>query len=304
MNFVEFRQLQHFYLVAKLGSITKVAKRLHMAQPAISISIQKLEEEIGVQLIDRNQKPLALTAEGQAFWQGASDVLERLQDMIMEMDDYKYSHKGTIRIGIPPMLGAFLIPRIFKEFREIYPGIELLSVEEGTLAIQKQLEQGDLDVAVIMMNDLSANLEVVPITTGELCVCLPAGHPLDIFEKIPIWELKEEPFVLLQESTYVRKLILQECAKHGFTPKIAFSSSQIITLLGLVEQGVGITFLLESIVKKEADLIVRPLAQPISFKAGLAWSKNRYISNATRAFIDFIKAFSLSFEEGRQEKEQ
>jgi DNA-binding transcriptional LysR family regulator len=212
-----------------------------------------------------------------------------------EINDYKDLHKGTIRIGIPPMLGAFLFPYIFKEFRSIYPGIELIAVEEGTLAIQKQLDQGNLDIAVIMVNDLLPNLETVPITTSEIYVCLPPDHILKDREKVPFSALRDQPFILLKENTYGRQMILQECMKHDFIPNIVFSSSQIETILGLVEKGAGITFLLESIVRKHSNVISRPLLDPLGVRAGLAWNRDRYISNASRAFIDFIKEFPFQF---------
>lgn len=104
---VELRQLKYFHLVTQLGSVTKAAEKLHIAQPAISIAIQKLEQEIGVQLFDRSQKYFVLTIEGHAFLQRIDDILNRLQDTIIEMNDYRQHRKGSIRIGIPPMLGAF-----------------------------------------------------------------------------------------------------------------------------------------------------------------------------------------------------
>lgn len=292
---MELRQLNYFYLTTQLGSVTKAAEQLHIAQPTISIAIQKLEEEIGVQLFDRSQKHFSLTVEGRLFLQRIEDILSRLQNTVAEMNDCKTHRKGSIRIGIPPMLGAFLFPYIFKEFQQAYPSIELTIVEEGTLAIQAQLEHGELDIGVIMIAELLPCLAVAPITTGEICVCLPLSHPLRRFPRIPFPELRNEAFILLKEDTYARQLVLEECARHQFSPRIVFSSSQIETLLGLVEQGTGITFLLETILRKHSNVVSRPLANPLFIQAGLAWNKDRYISNAAHAFIDFIKEFPFAF---------
>lgn len=292
---MELRQLKYFHLVTQLGSVTKAAEQLHIAQPAVSMAIQKLEKEMRVKLFDRSQKQFVLTIEGRVFLQRIDDILHRLQDTLTEMNDYREIQKGFIRVGIPPMLGAFLFPYIFKEFQQAYPNLEMSVVEEGTLHIQAQLERGELDVGVISITGMSANLATAPLIVGEVHVCLPPQHPLGELSQIPFAKLSDQPFILLKEDTYVRQLIEEECAKHHFAPRIVFSSSQIETILGLVEQGTGITFLLEPIVRKHANIFSRPLIAPLHIQAGLAWNNHRYISSASQAFIDFIKDFPFEF---------
>jgi len=147
-----------------------------------------------------------------------------------------------------------------------------------------------------MITSMAARLATVPITTGEFLVCLPPNHMLGHLAQIPFSKLRDQSFILLQEGTYARQLILEECAKHQFSPHIVFSSSQIETILGLVEQGTGITFLLETIVRKHSTIISRSLAEPLFIQAGLAWNKDRYIAKASQAFIDFIKGFPFKFD--------
>ena len=291
---MELRQLKYFQLVSQLGSVTRAAEQCHVAQPAISIAIKKLEEEFGIQLFDRSQKRFSLTFEGDIYLQRVDKILTLVEDSVIEMNDYRTLQKGVIRIGIPPMLGAFLLPYIFNKFQQVYSNWTLDAVEGGTLAIQNQLERGDLDVGVIILSAMSVNLETLPITTGELSVCLPQGHPLEIFPSISMGQLRDQPFILLHEDTYSRQLVIDECEKYQYLPRIVFSSSQIETILGLVEQGAGITFLLNTIVRKHANIISRPLAEPLCVNIGLAWNKDRYLSKASHAFIDFIKDYPFS----------
>ena len=101
--------------------------------------------------------------------------------------------------------------------------------------------------------------------------------------------LKNEPFILLKEDTYHRQLILKECEKNHFVPNIILSSSQIETIRSLVANGVGISFLLDVIAKKDSAVVSLSLEEPLYIKIGLAWKKDKYLSKATRAFIEFVK---------------
>lgn len=291
---MELRQLEYFQAACRLGSITKAAEHLHVAQPSVTVAIQKLERELGVAFFDRSQKNLTLTAEGQAFRRRIDDILGRLADAVVEMNDYRLLQRGSLKIGVPPMLGAFLFPYIFARFRRAFPQVELIVAEEGTMAIRSLLENGELDVGVIITDNLPDGLAVAPITTSSLVVCLPPGHRLGDRAAVAFEELRNEPFVMLKEDAYSRQLILEECARHGFAPRIVLSSGQIETILGLVEEGVGIAFLLEPIACKHTAVISRPLAVPLEIATGLAYSRERYLSGAARAFIAFIKDFPLA----------
>lgn len=289
---MELRQLEYFQMVSRLGSVTRAADRLHVAQPSVTVAIRKLEEELGVKLFDRSQKQLALTPEGQVYLIRVDDILSKVQDSVTEMNDYRSLQKGSITVGLTPTIGAALFPYIFTKFKQAYPKLDVSITEEGSLAVRTLLEQGELDIGVLIISNMSPRLASIPITSGQVFVCLPPGHPLGRqYTSIPFAELKDQPFILFKEDTYSRQLILEECAKHQFNPRIVFSSSQIETIMGLVEQGAGISFLLDSIVRKRSTIISRPLADPLTVKTGLAWNKERYLSNAAKTFIEFIKAF-------------
>jgi DNA-binding transcriptional LysR family regulator len=285
---MELRQLEYFQMTGRLNSISKAAEQLRVAQPSVSIAIQKLEEELGVRLFDRSQRQIQLTAEGLIFAQRVNEILTRIDDSVTEMKDLRLLQKGSIKIGIPPMIGAFLFPHIFSQFRKQYPLLELSAIEGGSLTVQKLIEQGKIDIGIITRSPAANSLELLPITTGQLLVCLPQEHPMTKLPCIPFSQLQDQPFILLKEDTYIRQIILTECAKHKFKPQVIFTSSQIETLIGLVEQGTGISFLFDAITHKHNSIESRPLAEPISFEIVLAWNQNRYLSNAARAFIDFI----------------
>jgi DNA-binding transcriptional LysR family regulator len=290
---MELRQLEYFQLVCQFSSITKAAGHLHVAQPSISIAIQKLEEELGVTLFERKQRQITITSDGFLFLQRVNDILSRVQDSVAEMRDRTPLQRGTVKIGVPPMVGAVLFPPIFARFCKIYPDIQLIATERGTLSILPQLEQGRLDVGIITLPNVSGDIEILPLTTTQFLVCMQEGHPLSRFSAIPFGGLADQPFILFNEDTRSRQLILLECKKHHFTPRIIFSSSQIETIIDLVSQGVGISFFLEAIAQKHPSLLSRPLANPFHMDIALAWNKNKYLSNASKTFIDFVSNLQL-----------
>ena len=285
---MELRQLQYFQSVGQLLSITKTADKFHIAQPSITTAIQNLERELGVQLIDRSHRQIMLTTEGHIFLQKVDDILSRLSDSVREMNDYGILSKGHIRLGITPTTSGLIFPRIFTEFRAHYPQIDLTSDEEGSLTVIKLLELGELEIGIIILSELSSNLEVLPVTIEQVMLCLPQNHPLACCQNVPFCSLENDPFLLFKEDTYLRQIILQECDKNHINPKVAFSSSQVETIVALVREGAGITFLLESIARKRTDITCLPLAEPLFVKMGLAWSKDKYLSKAARTFIDFV----------------
>ncbi|KYZ75119.1 LysR family transcriptional regulator [Anaerosporomusa subterranea] len=289
---MDLRQLEYFRMVCRLNNMTRAAERLHVAQPAISVAIQKLEEELGVLLFERSQKQFTLTAEGRVFLERAEELLNKAQDAILEMHEYRELRKGSLKLGVPPMIGSFLFPHIFAGFKQLYPSIQLKVIEEGSLAVRKLLEQDEVDLGIVIVSDPSPLLSIQPIAGGEILLCVSPDHHLSELETIGFENLRDEPFILLKEDTYHRQIIVSECKQHGFEPNVLLSSSQIETIRGLVSKGVGISFLLDVIARKDGQIHCLHLADPIHITIGLAWKKDRYLSKAAQSFVDFMKTLA------------
>lgn len=285
---MDLRQLEYFKMVCRLNNMTRAAEYLHVAQPAISVAIQKLEEEVGVQFFERSHKQFTLTAEGRIFLERAEDILNRAQDVILEMNEYRELKKGTIKLGVPPMIGSYLFPHIFAGFKQVYPALELMVIEEGSLAIRNMLEQDQLDLGIVITSDLSATLNAKRIAKSEIVVCFSPLHPLAEQTSVNFDALQHEPFILLKEDTYHRRIILHECKKHGFNPNIILSSSQIDTIKGLIATGVGISFLLDVIAASDQRIHCIPLESHLFVEIGLTWKKDRYLSKASQSFIEYM----------------
>jgi DNA-binding transcriptional LysR family regulator len=291
---VELRQLEYFQAVSRLQNFTRAAEELHVAQPSITSSIQKLEEELGVTLFDRSQKKVTLTTEGLAFHGRIDKIMFEVRQAIEEMDDFRKLNKGTITFAAPPMIGAYLFPNIFNLFKSAHPNLDLVVYEEGSLAARTMLEKEELDLGMIILPENPTVLNTIPITQEEIMLCLSPGHPLSLAQSVSFSQLKDEAFVLLKEEFFHRRLVLDECARHGFTPRIVFSSNQIETIKAMVASNVGISFLMDMVIRNHPNLVGVSLAEPLSITIGLAWKKGKYLSKAAQAFIDFIVTYTRS----------
>lgn len=288
---MELRQLEYFQMASRLRSITRAAERLHVSQPSITKAIKKLEAELDSQLLDRSQKVLELTPEGTLFLSRIELALQSIEDAVCELNDYKNFQKGAIKVGIPPMIGSYLFPKIFFQFRQCYPNLEFSIQEEGSMAILERLEKGELDLGIAIVNCAADSLHVSPMATQQILACLPKQHPLaDGRSSIAFPDLDDQPIIMLKDDSYHRQVIMAEFKKHNLNPHIILSSSQIETIKGLVTSGTGIAFFLDAVVRKDSSLIALPLAEPLFAKIGLAWKKEKYLSRASRVFIDFIMA--------------
>lgn len=291
---MELRQLEYFQAVSRLQNFTRAAEELHVAQPSITSSIQKLEEELGVTLFDRSQKKVTLTTEGLAFHSRIDKIMFEVRQAIEEMEDFRKLNKGTITFAAPPMIGAYLFPNIFNLFKSAHPNLDLVVYEEGSLAARTMLEKEELDLGMIILPENPTVLNTIPITQEEIMLCLSPGHPLSLAQSVSFSQLKDEAFVLLKEEFFHRRLVLDECARHGFTPRIVFSSNQIETIKAMVASNVGISFLMGMVIRNHPNLVGVSLAEPLSITIGLAWKKGKYLSKAAQAFIDFIVAYTRS----------
>ena len=286
---MELRQLEYFQMASRLKNITRAAERLNVSQPNITVAIKKLETELGIKLFDRSQKQLSLTPEGNICLNRIELALRSIQDAVLEVNDYKQLQKGTIKIGIPSMIGAYLFPKIFSSFQQLYPHLDIYLYEEGSMTIREQLERDDLDFGIVIISDASASLQLLPMSRNQIVACIPEKHPLASKNSISINDVANADLIMLKEGSFLRQLVLSKIKRANIMPEIVLESNQIETVKGLIASNVGIAFLLDFIAKGAPGIKAVPFDDPIYVDLGLAWKKDRYISNAAQSFIDFCR---------------
>lgn len=286
---MELRQLEYFQMASRLKNITRAAQRLRVSQPNITVAIKKLEAELGVQLFDRSQKQLTLTPEGKVFLKRIELALRNIDDAILEVNDYKQLQKGTIKIGIPPMMGAYLFPKVFSGFRHLHPNLDVLLFEEGSVTIRDKLESDELDFGIIIVPENAPNLNVLKMSRNQLMVCVSEKSPLAAKKSITPEDIAASDLIMMKEGSYLRQIVQDKLSALKISPRTVLESGQIVTIKGLVAHQVGIAFLLDFICQNSHDITSIPFYEPIFVDIGLAWKKEKYVSKAAQAFIDFCK---------------
>ena len=286
---MQIRQLEYFQMVSKSESMQKAAVLLNVSQPSITVAVKKLEEELQVNLFERNGKQLKLTYEGELFLTRTDEILARIQYSVAEMNYYHTEAADTLKIGITPIAGAVIFPDIFERINSQCPHVNVDFTEEGSLVIQSLLEKGELDLGILIFPAELKTLETITIAVEPIHVCFAKSHLLNDHSVVAFEQLQQHPFLVFKEDTYSRQLVFDECEKHCFTPKVVFASRQVETIIGLVEAGAGISFLPQRIIQKHPNIGSCPLAEPIAIHVGIAWNKQKYLSKAGHRFIDFIK---------------
>lgn len=286
---MELRQLEYFYTVSKLKSFTKASEVLCVSQPSITISIKKLEEELGLNLLERSNRKINLTECGEIFYGRIENLLDNLNNIILEMNDLKLNQKETINIGIVPMAGEYIYKKIFMNYKN-HNTIKINIINAGSQEIIKLIEEDVLDMGIIILSNIPSNLDVIEIKQNETVVCISKEHKFKDMETIPFEILKDEDFILPSEGTYTRKIILKECEKNNIDPNIILTSTQIETSKSLVSENIGITFLEKDIAKKNLDILCKSLQNPIYKQSGLVWKSGKYLSKNKKELINFISS--------------
>jgi DNA-binding transcriptional LysR family regulator len=288
---MDIRELEYFVTVYELQNFTAAANKLHISQPAISKSIHKLEEELGFQLLDRTQKKVLLTEEGTVFLDLAKDILARMIAAQNTMIEYKNLTRGNFRIAVPPLLGAYVFPQLFADFKKNYPSLNMSVIEDGSSTAVDLVRQEEVHVGLVILPPKLTDLYSHLITSQEIVVCLPTNHPLSSQSFLTFEQLKEEPIILYNEGFVLRKIILDEYAKYNIVPRVALSTNQFQTIKALVAKGAGISFLPKNSIKVVNHVTKIPLHPHLFLDMGLVWKPNKILPLACKAFIDFVKDF-------------
>ncbi len=173
---IELRQLRYFLAVAETLHFARAAEKLHIAQPSLSQQIRALEEELGVQLFERSRRHVALTTDGEALLPYARRLVALADDAHEEFAERSGLRRGRVRLGTTPTLGGHLLPRAIRGFFQAYPGLEITITEDGSDRLARQLEQGQLDLALLVEDPNMHDIVFEPLLKEEIVVALPEGH--------------------------------------------------------------------------------------------------------------------------------
>ena len=240
---MNIKSLTYFIEVAKEKSFTKAAKNLFVCQSALSKSIKNFEFELDITLIDRTSKEFKLTPEGEIFYENGLIALKHINEQLSMLLDSVTLEKGKINVGVPPVISTIYFTSIIQQFRAAYPSIELNVIEAGANTVKSKVESGEIDIGVVILPFSSENFDVTKIFEAEIVAVVNKAHPLAKYDEISLKDLKDEPFISLNETYMLHDIIISKCAEAGFTPNTIYKSSQWDFIAELVALNQGVTIL-------------------------------------------------------------
>ncbi|MCL9774815.1 LysR family transcriptional regulator [Vibrio methylphosphonaticus] len=286
---MDIRQLKHFLAVAREQNFTRAAKKVNIAQPALSISIKKFEQQLGVQLFSRIDKQVVLTQEGRALKPHAQKILQQVDDATLAIDELKGLLKGEVRLGTPSMMGSYFFPKIIMAFKSQYPNLKMTVVEAGTQDIRRMLLAGEIDLGVIRNTDVPDDLDVDPIYRSEMVAVMSEHHPFASRDKLTFDAFFQEELVMFKPGYFHRDYIDEECQRRGVEAQFSYETNLLPMILSIVKQDFAITALLELVTEHEPQTRGISFDPPVFVDLALAWRKDGYLSRADRAFMEYIK---------------
>ncbi len=298
---MDLRQLQVFVEIVTQGNFTRAAERLHIAQPAVSMTIRKLEEELDLVLLNRTEKQVSLTTEGETLLKHAERILDDFSIAATEMAELKELTRGEVRIGISPMMSAYYFPHIIGAFRERFPELSLVVNGEGAGRVQRMIVKGELDMGVIAKPERVEGIDYQHFLREEIVACLPANHPCAGNSNISMREFLHHPLILFKEGYYMRELIDGFLVEEKLRPNIVFETNLFTLVRTLIKQQLGSSTFLRMAVTDAPDMAVLPFDPPLYIDLFIAWKSQRYLSRANRAFIEvLLEQAEHSPERGRE----
>ena len=240
---MNLRDLRYLIALADLRHFGHAAEACHVSQPTLSTQIRKLEAELGVALVERAPRHVMLTPVGVDIAERARRVLadvEQMREMARRTAD---PEAGSVRLGMFPTLGPYLLPHVVPKLRARFPKLELLLIEEKTAALLGMLRAGQLDAAVLALPLHEDWLETQFLFEEPFMLAVPRGHELASHRNLQLSELVDQNLLLLEEGHCLRDQALEVCSLAGAGEKEGFRATSLETLRQMVAAGVGMTLL-------------------------------------------------------------
>jgi DNA-binding transcriptional LysR family regulator len=291
---MELRQLRYLVALDEERSFTRAAARVLVAQPALSQQIAKLEAEVGLPLVDRTTRRVAMTEAGERLVAHARRVLKQVDVAREDLADLAGLRTGRLTIGASQTVGALDLSGLLAEFHRRSPAVDLAVREDLSVSLARALNADELDVGFITGGDGPAveGLDLHLLSTEELVAVLPSGHELTRRPALRVADLAAQRLVTFRDGAAIRRRLIEAAGRAGFAPRIAFETNEVSRMRGLVAAGLGIAVLPRSDAEQPGVAIEAvPFDEPnFGHTVYMAFRAGRRHSPAAQAFIDLTLA--------------
>ncbi len=294
------KQLKAFAAIAATGSFTEAAMALHLTQSAISVLIRDLEQELGVQLLDRTTRKVTVTEAGNELLPTAQSIFNNLAATVERLNDIRDKKSGTLRVAAPQLMACTLMPRLISQWLAEYPGITVKLHDTLPERLLSVLRDGEVELAIgpdrfPTARDVDDTREIseIPLMRDQHQLVCPANHPL-ASKKVVRWdEIRAWPFIAPTRDAFASLSATLEA--HGTAMvKLAHEASYVTTAMGMVANGMGLTTCptsSEALVHAHG-LVMIPLVKPVYYRQiYIYYMAGKSLSPAADSFIKSIQAW-------------
>jgi DNA-binding transcriptional LysR family regulator len=286
---MDLRQLRYLVALAEKGSFTRAAASEHIAQPAVSQQIRRLEEELGLALVERTTRRVALTEAGELLVVRARRVMAELDAAEIELQALRGMKAGHVTIGAMHTMGPIDVSLALALFSARHPDVQLTVREHSSEEMAEMLRVDELDLAFLSVTERveSHGLGLHQLVSEELVVLLPREHRLGRRRQVRMVELADESFISFREGARLRELLLSAGHQAGFEPRVTLESNESQRVRRLVSRGLGVAILPRSDGEGPgAEVAVAKLVDPaLTRDITLAWREGRRHAPAATEFL-------------------
>ncbi len=286
---IKLKDLRYLVAVADTRHFGRAAERCFVSQPTLSAQLKKLEQSLGVQLIERQPNNVALTPAGEQIVGRARRILEACEEVTTLARSHRDPLAGTLRVALLPTIGPYLLPHIARPIQRALRRLELHLHEYQTAPMLAKIKAGELELGILALPVDLDGLEARELYTEPFKVLVPERHALARHERVQLSDLEGESLLLLEEGHCLRDQALAVCSRAGLGERQDFSATSLETLRQMVATGAGITLLPELATEgaygNARGVTVLPFTKPVpSRRVGAVWRK----TSARRPAIDAV----------------
>ena len=291
---MNLRDLKYLVALADAGHFGRAAEKSHVSQPTLSAQIKKLEEQLGVQLVERRPRKVTLTDVGARVVARARRILQDADDISELARESRDPLAGALKVAFIPTLGPYLLPLVTPGIRKQLPKLQLLLYEYQTGSLLERLRGGELDLGVLALGVDVSGLEVLPLHEEAFTLAVPAGHRLAKKSAVRPDDLAGETLLLLEDGHCLRDQALDVCSRIDVREAEDFRATSLETLRQMVVAGLGVTLLPELATQgpfaQAKNVAIRPFVKPAPRRTiGAVWRRSSTRAPAIAAVCDALK---------------
>ena len=291
------RRLQVFYTVAKLLSFTKAAETLHMTQPAVTFQVRQLEEHFNTRLFDRTHNRVTLTEAGRKSYEYAEEIFELYAEMENSVKELTGDVSGILTLGASTTIAEYMLPNLLSGFTKEYPDIQLRLKVSNTEGIVSMIENSMIDLGIVEGPVTNKNLLVEVCRVDHLVVIVPPEHELSTKQSISMDELMHYPFVVREEGSGTRDVIMDYVTKMGLDKNnlnICLELGSPESIKGAVEAGMGVSIVSNATIQKEIQLNLLKkvdLDPPLERSFSFVRQRQKFRLHAMEQLLEYARGY-------------